>query len=80
MWYVPGTKINGMYVRTPTEPVTTIAVAYNVNQLTFTLAEATTLYLDFYGEPLSELAEQMLHTMYFDRSSDINNKIKKGEN
>lgn len=54
MWYVPGTKINGMYVRTLTEPVTTIAVAYNVNQLTFTLAEATTLYLDFYGEPLPD--------------------------
>jgi ferredoxin hydrogenase len=29
------------------------------------------LYEEFYGEPLSELAEQMLHTMYFDRSADL---------
>lgn len=29
------------------------------------------LYEEFYGEPLSELAEQMLHTMYIDRSGDL---------
>ena len=29
------------------------------------------LYQEFYGEPLSELAEQMLHTMYHDRSEEL---------
>ena len=29
------------------------------------------VYEEFYGEPLSELAEQMLHTMYQDRSADL---------
>lgn len=29
------------------------------------------LYGEFYGEPLSELAEQMLHTMYHDRSDEL---------
>lgn len=29
------------------------------------------LYEEFYGEPLSELAENMLHTMYQDRSGDL---------
>ena len=29
------------------------------------------LYADFYGKPLSELAEEMLHTVYFDRSADL---------
>ena len=29
------------------------------------------LYEKFYGEPLSELAEQMLHTMYHDRSEEL---------
>ena len=29
------------------------------------------LYADFYGQPLSELAEAMLHTVYFDRSADL---------
>ena len=28
--------------------------------------EIKALYADFYGKPLSELAEQMLHTVYFD--------------
>lgn len=32
------------------------------------------LYEEFYGEPLSELAEQMLHTMYTDRSGDLGGK------
>ncbi|MGN0976501.1 MAG: rubrerythrin [Faecousia sp.] len=29
------------------------------------------LYREFYGEPLSELAEKMLHTAYLDRSGDL---------
>lgn len=29
------------------------------------------LYEEFYGHPLSELAEEMLHTSYMDRSSDL---------
>ena len=33
--------------------------------------EIKALYEEFYGEPLSELAEAMLHTMYFDRSADL---------
>ena len=38
--------------------------------------EIKALYEAFYGEPLSELAEEMLHTVYMDRSEDL----KKGEN
>lgn len=33
--------------------------------------EIKRLYADFYGHPLSELAEEMLHTQYIDRSSDL---------
>ena len=33
--------------------------------------EIKQLYEEFYGQPLSELAEQMLHTAYMDRSSDL---------
>ncbi len=33
--------------------------------------EIKKLYSDFYGEPLSELAEQMLHTLYFNKSKDL---------
>ena len=33
--------------------------------------EIQQLYKEFYGEPLSELAEEMLHTIYQDRSSDL---------
>lgn len=33
--------------------------------------EILQLYREFYGEPLSELAEKMLHTAYFDRSGDL---------
>lgn len=35
------------------------------------------LYEEFYGEPLSELAEQMLHTMYHDRSEELGEKPEK---
>ena len=33
--------------------------------------EIKQLYQDFYGKPLSELAEKMLHTIYTDRSYDL---------
>jgi ferredoxin hydrogenase len=33
--------------------------------------EIQQLYKEFYGEPLSELAEEVLHTIYQDRSSDL---------
>ena len=33
--------------------------------------EIKALYRDFYGEPLSELAEELLHTSYTDRRSDL---------
>ena len=36
--------------------------------------EIKALYRDFYGEPLSELAEEMLHTHYTDRKSDLGEK------
>ncbi|MDD2980848.1 MAG: [FeFe] hydrogenase, group A [Hespellia sp.] len=47
--------------------------------------EIKQLYEEFYGTPLSEVAEKMLHTAYIDRSSDlgaagrINNKNRKEE-
>ena len=41
-------------------------------------SEIQALYKEFYGEPLSELAEEMLHTIYKDRSSDLGgNKMAK---
>lgn len=33
--------------------------------------EIIRLYREFYKEPMSELAEKMLHTFYVDRSSDL---------
>lgn len=36
--------------------------------------EIKALYETFYGKPLSELAEQMLHTHYTDRSGDLGEK------
>ena len=33
--------------------------------------EIKQLYEEFYGQPLSELAEKMLHTAYLDRSGDL---------
>ena len=33
--------------------------------------EIKQLYEEFYGQPLSEIAEQMLHTVYQDRSNDL---------
>ncbi|MGN0544940.1 MAG: rubrerythrin [Acutalibacteraceae bacterium] len=40
-------------------------------------AEIQQLYKEFYGEPLSELAENMLHTGYSDRSEDLTKGVKK---
>ena len=34
------------------------------------------LYEEFYGQPLSELAEKMLHTMYKDRSGLLHAGVK----
>lgn len=44
--------------------------------------EIKAIYEDFLENPLSERAEEMLHTTYIDRSSDLGNQIhiKKGEN
>ena len=39
--------------------------------------EIKAVYEAFYGEPLSELAEQMLHTTYYDRSDMIKRKDEK---
>ncbi|WP_459481715.1 [FeFe] hydrogenase, group A [Clostridium saccharoperbutylacetonicum] len=36
--------------------------------------EIEMLYNEFYGEPLSELAEKMLHTSYYSRSNDLGEK------
>ena len=36
--------------------------------------EIQAVYRAFYGEPLSPLAEQMLHTVYYDRSDLLNRK------
>ena len=36
--------------------------------------EIIELYTQFYGKPLSELAEKMLHTTYYDKSADLGTK------
>lgn len=36
--------------------------------------EIKTVYKEFYGKPLSELAEKMLHTIYFDKSENLGGK------
>lgn len=41
--------------------------------------EIKQLYLDFYGKPLSELAEKMLHTAYISRAGDLKQGTKKQE-
>ena len=33
--------------------------------------EIIKVYEDFYGKPLSELAEKMLHTSYYDKSKEL---------
>ncbi len=38
--------------------------------------EIIDLYNNFYGKPLSELAEKLLHTEYIDRSSDLKKGVK----
>lgn len=57
-------RIEGLYKRDE-------AVALRTSH---TNPEIIKLYEEFYGEPLSELAEQMLHTMYQDRSADLGGK------
>ena len=42
------------------------------NRLSHENKEIKELYTAFYGEPLSPLAEKMLHTAYLDRSEDFN--------
>lgn len=39
--------------------------------------EIVDLYNSFYGHPLSELAEKMLHTNYYDRSSELGKREEK---
>lgn len=39
--------------------------------------EIKALYRDFYGQPLSALAEKILHTIYFDKSKDLGGKTMK---
>ena len=41
------------------------------NRLSHENEEIKSLYKEFYGKPLSDIAEQMLHTAYLDRSGDL---------
>lgn len=55
-----------------------IASLYNKdNSLSLRLShenpDVIAVYKQFYGQPLSELSEQMLHTFYYDRSADLGN-------
>ena len=54
-------RIEGLYKRDDTMQL----------RLSHENPQVKAIYEEFYGEPLSELAEQMLHTMYFDRSADL---------
>ena len=47
------------------------------NRLSHENEEIKKLYKEFYGQPLSELAEHMLHTAYLDRSGDLKRGDKK---
>ena len=47
------------------------------NRLSHENKEIKELYKEFYGEPLSPLAEKMLHTAYLDRSEDLKQGDKK---
>ena len=47
------------------------------NRLSHENKEIKELYKEFYGEPLSPLAEKMLHTAYLDRSEDLRQGDKK---
>ncbi len=50
------------------------------NKVSYNNKEIDKLYQEFYKEPLSELAEKMLHTTYVDRSNDFNINIVKEVN
>ena len=62
-------RIEGLYSRDKQLP----------NRKSHENQEVLALYKEFYGKPLSPLAEEMLHTSYFDRSADLglNNKKEK---
>lgn len=62
-------RIDGLYRRDEKLPL----------RLSHENQEIKRLYEEFYGKPLSELAEQMLHTAYQDRSGDIKQNKKQGE-
>ena len=49
-----------------------------VHRLSHENKEIQALYAEFYGKPLSDLAEAMLHTHYTDRSADLGGKIGAG--
>ncbi|MEG2789805.1 MAG: [Fe-Fe] hydrogenase large subunit C-terminal domain-containing protein, partial [Romboutsia sp.] len=54
-------RINGLYKRDSEMKV----------RLSHENEEIKELYKEFYGKPLSELAEKILHTTYFDKSKDL---------
>ncbi|SHE65485.1 rubrerythrin [Clostridium fallax] len=54
-------RINGLYKRDSSMKVRVSYENYEIKKL----------YEDFYGKPLSNLAEEMLHTIYLDRSKDL---------
>ncbi|RDC49671.1 iron hydrogenase [Acinetobacter sp. RIT592] len=57
-------RISGLYKRDASMEV----------RLSHENEEIKALYKEFYGKPLSKLAEEMLHTIYFDRSKDLGGK------
>ncbi|GAA0102069.1 hypothetical protein UT300012_27840 [Paraclostridium bifermentans] len=57
-------RISGLYKRDSSMEV----------RLSHENEEIKALYKEFYGKPLSKLAEEMLHTIYFDRSEDLGGK------
>lgn len=44
-------------------------------RLSYKNEEIIKLYEEFYGAPLSELAEDMLHTNFYDRSLDLGEQL-----
>ena len=51
--------------------LTDIVLSHGHNDHTGGLFYLKQLYQDFYGKPLSDLAEKMLHTIYTDRSDGL---------
>ena len=54
-------RINSLYQKDKLTPIRT----------SHENSEIIALYKEFYGHPLSELAEEMLHTQYYDRSKEL---------